>query len=174
MLRVAVLLIGGCTYAAGSFAQGPALFAGEKATLGCLDLAIERRDDYDKSAVLAYRFGNRCDRQQVVDLGGATVIGRDAAGAEHRLRPFDPRLEIKLFELDARLAGREAIAYVADEVGIELVQVCVDAATIVHAEGEHWMCLAQKPQPVDRPEDALSPSEAIGPKEAALLHEEAE
>lgn len=171
-MRALLLFVTGCmTYTPGSFVQGPGLFAGERATIGCLDLSVQRRDDYDKSAVLAYKFGNRCDRPQLVDLANAIVIGRDAAGGEHRLRPFDPRGEIKPMPVDARLMGHEAIAYVADEVGVEFVQVCVDAASIVAATPERWICLAKKPEPVDVPDDALSPSESVEPVEA-LIHEE--
>ncbi len=174
----ALLIVGlasGCTYTAGSFAHGVRVFTGEKATIGCLDLAVERRDDHDKSAVLAYKFGNRCDRPTTVDLANAVVIGRDAEGGEHRLRPFDPRGEIRPLPVDARLVGGEAIAYTAeDDVGAELVQVCVDAATIAGGQREHWMCFAKKPEPVDRPEDALPPSEQaeVPPGELALAHEE--
>ncbi len=162
-MRVLLLMVAsGCmTYTPNSFVHGPGLFAGERATIGCLDLAVQRRDDFDKSAVLAYKFGNRCDSPQRIDLANAIVIGRDAAGGEHRLRPFDPRGEIKPMPIDARLMGHEVIAYVADQIGVELVQVCVDAASIVGAQSERWMCLARKPEPI--PED---------PGDETLIHEE--
>jgi hypothetical protein len=155
----------GCvTYQPGSFSKGPALFAGERATIGCLDLAIERRDDYDKSAVLHYRFGNRCEHPQVVDLGAARVVGRDAEGGEHVLRPFDPRYQIHPTPIDARLAGGEAIAYVADDqLGVQLVQVCVDAASIVPGQPMKWMCFAKT---YDPPADEV-------PEDLELVHEEA-
>jgi hypothetical protein len=106
-----------------------------------------------------------------VDLGNATVIGRDRDGVEHRLVPFDPKMEIRPLPIDARLAGGEAIAYLSE---VELVQVCVDAASIVRMEPERWLCLAKKIEPDPRPEEALSPSEAMeAPMEGAeLVHEE--
>lgn len=172
---MAVGLTGCVTYQPGSFAKGVFGFLGEKTTVGCLDLSIHRRADYDKSAVLAYRFGNRCETPQTVDLGAARVIGRDAAGGEHVLRPFDPRAEIRPLAVDARLTGGEAIAYVADgELGVDLVQVCVDAASIVPgAERQQWMCFATRP-PVDEPPapDPAADPEA-DPEEPALVHEEA-
>ena len=167
-----LLLLGsaGClTYQPGAFAHGVTVFTGEKATLGCLDVAVERREDHDKSAVLAYKFGNRCEQPQTVDLGSLRVIGRDAAGAEHALRPFDPRYQIRPLALDARLSGGEAIAYVAeDDVGVELVQVCVDAGGLV-AGHSRWMCFAKQVEvPKDEPE-----AEPEEPAEPALVHEEA-
>jgi hypothetical protein len=176
MLRGAVTAVAvaasACAYQPGSFIYGPSLFFGEKATIGCLDIAIERRDDHDKSAVLSYRFGNRCDHAQIVDFANARVIGRDEAGGEHVMRPFDPRGEIKAMPLDARLVGKEAIAYVAaDEIGADLVQVCVDAASIVRSPKEHWMCFARKAEPVEEPppDEGLSPTEQA--ETVALVHE---
>ncbi len=158
------MLATGCmTYRPGAFAHGLTVFTGEKATMGCLDVAVERRDDHDKSAVLAYKFGNRCEQPQTVDLGSLRVIGRDAAGGEHALRPFDPRYQIRPMALDVGLSGGEAIAYIADDhVGVELVQVCVDAGGLV-AGHSRWMCFAKKIEP---PED-----EPLEDQE--LVHEEA-
>ena len=162
-----MVLVTGCgTYRPGSFAHGIQGFNGKKATIGCLDVAVERRDDRDTSAVLAYRFGNRCEQPQIVDLANARVVGRDAAGGEHTLRPFDPRGEIRPLPVDALLTGKEAIAYIADdEIGVDLVQICVDAASITQSHKEHWMCFAKKPAPIDQPDDALSPSESLAPQE---------
>ncbi|MBA2540305.1 MAG: hypothetical protein H0V17_11760 [Deltaproteobacteria bacterium] len=167
---LAGLAASGC-YTGGSFASGLTRFGGTRTTVGCLDLAIDRRDDEEGGPVLAYRFGNRCDRPQVVDLGNATVIGRDAEGVEHRLAPFDPRLEIRPLPIDARLAGGEVLAYPSH---VDLVQVCVDAASIVHAQPERWLCFAKTPELEPTPEEALSPSEAVEvpPAGEDLVHEE--
>ena len=168
MLRgVLLLLLGstGCvTYRPGAFAHGMTVFVGERATIGCLDIAIQRRDDHDKSAVLAYKFGNRCEYPTTVNLASVRVIGRDAAGGEHVLRPFDPRYQLRPLPLDARLSGGEAIAYVVDdEVGIELVQVCVDAGSIVDGQAARWMCFAKQYEvPADEPAEDVT-----------LVHEEA-
>lgn len=147
---------GGCTYTPGTFAHGMTVFPKERATVGCLDLAVERREDKDGWPVLAYRFGNRCDRPAMVDLRGAVVMGRMLDGKEIQLLPFDPKVEIKPMQIDARLAGGEVIAY---STMYELQQVCVDAATIAQVSGERWMCFASAAPPQDRPEDSLPPSE---------------
>lgn len=152
------------TYQPGAFAHHSTAFTGEQATVGCLDLAVSRRDDYDKSAVLAYKFGNRCEYPQIINLGGARVIGRDVAGGEHALRPFDPKYQIRPLPVDARLVGSETIAYIADDhPGIELVQVCVDAGSVIAGQSERWMCFARQYEvPKDEPVE-----------DATLVHEEA-
>jgi hypothetical protein len=176
-MRAVMIALGvsGCTYTAGSFAHGLAVFPKERVTVGCLDLAVERREDMEGGAVLVYRFGNRCDRPAMVDLAGAVVIGRDVTGQEVQLAPFDPRQEIRPMKIDARLAGREVIAYPSD---VELQQVCVNAATITRQEslgaqasGEQWMCFARPAPSQDVPEDSLSPSESVAPNEQTAVLE---
>lgn len=142
MRRMAVLIsaLVGCAYQPGSFRTGhgpEAELAGQRATVGCLDVAVARRLDYLASAVLQYRFGNRCARAALVDLQSVAVIGRLADGREVALSPYDPELELRPVHLGGRLSGGEAIAY---PVPAPLAQICVDAASIVRAQPARWMC----------------------------------
>lgn len=172
MVRWAVLscVIAGCTYRPGSFHHGAgpdSAFQGQRTTIGCLDIAIDRRADLeDQSAVLHYRFGNRCERPVEIALQQVAVVGRLADGTEVALAPFDPRLELHTLRIDGRFAGGEALAYPAPQ---RLVQVCANAATISpsHAgAGPHWLCFAspQVPDAPDAPDDPLGePGEPATP-----------
>ncbi|HEX8115424.1 MAG TPA: hypothetical protein VF516_47180, partial [Kofleriaceae bacterium] len=96
----------GCAYQPGSFAHAPHDFVGQRVTVGCLDVAVERRTDLSVGPaldpVLGYQFGNRCDHPALVDLGAVAVIGRNPAGADVALRPYDPRHELRPVALDGR------------------------------------------------------------------------
>jgi len=139
------IAVAGCSYSPGSFQHGYHTFPGTRTTVGCLDLAVERRADHDGWAVLSYEFANRCDSARTVDLAHLAVVGRDSTGREHALRPFDPGGEIRPLPLDGRLSGAEALAYPAREA---MVQVCVDVAAISEAAspGSRWMCFARSPE----------------------------
>src|SRR5688500_16991494 len=81
-MRLQILLVGtmglaGCGYRSGSFAGPRGTFAGEHVTVGCLDLGVDRAQDAQaEGPVIAYEFGNRCDRAATVDLGALVVTGR--------------------------------------------------------------------------------------------------
>ena len=140
MRAVVVLVASRCAYKAGSFSHFQSGFVGQRASVGCLDISVERRADLpDGARVLGYGFGNRCERPQVVDLGGARVVGRTWEGNEVALHPFDPRGEIRVLKLDGRSAGNEALAYHTDE---RLAQLCIDVASIAHTTNEQWLCFA--------------------------------
>jgi hypothetical protein len=135
------LALGACAYGPGSFHYTTKTFPGQRVTLGCLDLSIDRRADLtDHAAVIEYDFGNRCREPAVVDLATVRVVGRTESGFEVALAPFDPKGEIGVLRIDGRLAGGEAIAYPS---GLPLAQVCVDIATIAHAAPARWVCLAE-------------------------------
>jgi hypothetical protein len=138
-MRIALVVCAlvGCAYQPGSFSHAPADVAGERATVGCVDLSIERRDDLAIGPVLAFQFANRCDHAAVIDLGGAAVIGRNPQGTDVTLRPYDPHEELHPVALDGRSTGSEALAYPADRA---MPQVCVDAATLVHEGAPRWLC----------------------------------
>ena len=123
----------GCTgYTPGSFAS----FPGQRTTIGCLDVAVQRRADLaDHAAVLAYHFGNRCRAPAVVDLAHVRVV--DDHG--RALAPYDPRAELVPLTLDGRLTGREAIAY--PSTGEPIAYVCVDVASLARTAPEQWLCL---------------------------------
>jgi hypothetical protein len=151
--------VAGCApYQPSSFmvGRGPgAVFEGLRATIDCLDIAIARRFNYDGHAVLQYRFANRCNRPIRVDLGGVAVVGQFADGSQLPLRPYDPAGELQPARLDGRFTGREAIAY---PLPGKLLQVCVDASTIVRStrtSRAHWLCFGGNADP-----DSIAAAEA--------------
>lgn len=146
-MRVAlVCALVGCAYQPGSFARAPHDFVGQRVTVGCLDIAVERRADLTigtaSRPVLGYQFGNRCDQPAVVDLGAVAVIGRSPEGAEVALRPYDPRHEIRPASLDGRSVGAEVLAYASDRTVFE---VCADAAALAHEAPPRWLCFVAPP-----------------------------
>jgi hypothetical protein len=145
-MRIALLLCAlvGCAYQPGSFAP-QSEFPGRRATVGCFDLAVERRADAPVGPVLGFRFANRCDHPAVIDLSALAVVGRSiespdwAGGGDIVLRPYDPRGELHAVALDGRNTGAEALAYPVER---RLSQICVDVATLDRAGGapSQWLC----------------------------------
>jgi hypothetical protein len=143
-MRVLILVtIAGCSYSPDSFSYPGRRFPGQRVTVGCLDVAVDRRADMpENTAVIDYQFGNRCDEPVVIDLGRVPVFGRTASGEERYLTPYDPAMEIRALKLDARQAGGEAIAYPTTEA---MLQICVDAAAISEStKQERYMCFGTK------------------------------
>jgi len=122
----ASLLVGCTAYHPGSFTHGVA-FIGQRATVGCLDVAVARRVDYESNAVLQYQLGNRCNRPVEVNLGRIAVIARFADGSEEVLAPYDPSFEIRPVRLTGRLTGQEAIAY---PIPRRALQICAELSAI--------------------------------------------
>jgi hypothetical protein len=136
-----------CAYKPGSFAYARNTFPGQRATVGCLDVAVERRDDMQVGPALGFQFANRCDHLAKVDLAGVRVIGRGARGRETPLVPFDPNHELKLAWLDGRSANAEALAFSLDANGLptpRMVEVCVDFASIAGQAPAQWRCFASQ------------------------------
>jgi len=147
---IAILVLGGCAYQPGSFAHVARDFHGQRATVGCLDVAVERRTDVAVGPVLAYQFANRCDHAATVDLASVKVVARDVAGEEVALRPYDPRSELRSVPLDGRTTGEESIAYPTDRW---MRQLCVDVAVLAHERQQQWLCIgttAGPPEPAPR------------------------
>lgn len=139
-LLLAATVAGGCAYKPGSFRHSQRDFQGQRATVGCLDLAIYHRPGLvDAGTVLAYEFGNRCDGPATVDFASTRVVGRTLTGEQVALAPYDPNSEIRALRIDGRGVGAEAIAYPASE---PLAQVCVDAASLARVNGERWLCFS--------------------------------
>lgn len=138
-----------CGYQPGSFTSSPRSFQGQRVTEGCLDLAVHRRPDRvigpAVGPVLAFAFGNRCDRPAVVDLATVAVLGRTRDGGEVALRPYDPRAELAALWLDGRSTGGEAIAYPTARA---ISEICVDTASLARVRPARWVCLASKAAPV--------------------------
>lgn len=154
VMRIALVAcaLAGCAYQPGSFAAPRNEFSGQRATIGCLDLSVERRADVPIGPVLGYQFANRCDHPTTVDLAAIAVIGRDAAGGEVALRAYDPRGELRPVALDARNVGAEQLAYPASR---EMAQVCADISTFAPAQPPRWLCFGG-PGPSDRPPPATT------------------
>lgn len=144
---IGLVLAAGCAYRPGSFEYARNTFPGQRATVGCLDVAVERRDDAPVGPVLGFQFANRCDQLARIDLGGVRVIGRAATG-EVPLVAFDPKREIKLAWLDARSANGEALAYALDADGARpapaVGEVCVDLASLAGRAPALWRCFGSK------------------------------
>ena len=124
----------------GSFGSFTGAFPHVRDTVGCVDVGVGfGRSDH--GAVVAYEFGNRCDRGVLLDLATVRVVGRDADGHERPLAPFDPRGEIRVLPLAARWWGGEQIAYYDAET-VPIVRVCVDIGGIDRSQprAEHWVC----------------------------------
>ena len=113
--------------------------------MGCIDVSVERRPDLiGGGTVLAYEFGNRCDRPATVDLSRVSVVGRTYEGDQTELRAFDPNAEIRPLTIDGRAAGKEAIAYPAHT---SFAEVCIDAASLAHEAPARWLCFASRVPP---------------------------
>ncbi|HEY5923140.1 MAG TPA: hypothetical protein VIV11_15785 [Kofleriaceae bacterium] len=138
---IAALVLAGCAYKPDSFRQGSASFRGFYISVDCLDLGIDHRKRDNRMDVIAYEFGNRCDKPVVVDLAAARVYGRTADGEEVELYAFDPMSEIRPVRIDARAYGREAIEYPSSHT---LDRVCIDAAAIAHVSPPNWICFNRR------------------------------
>lgn len=152
-MRAAVLSVAliGCAYRPGSFSHFRQDFPGQRTTVGCIDLAVERRPDLTSGgAVLAYEFGNRCDRPATIDLANVRVKARTYSGTDLDLVAYDPDWQLRPLEIDGRAAGKEAIAYPADE---RLAEVCVDIASVVQQGPARWLCFASNVPPPELPRE---------------------
>src|SRR5258706_10043140 len=135
----------GCGYSRGSFHASSLPFTGQRVSVGCIDLAVERRPDLPGGGtVLGYEFGNRCDHAATVDLATVAIVGRTFDGRELKLAPWDPGHEVRALLLDGRATGTEALAYKTTE---PVAEVCVDAASLAHDANAQWLCFARKSPP---------------------------
>jgi len=132
------LAIAACAHQATSSTQHPSReLVGQRASIGCLDIAVDRQTDTGSSAVLGYTFGNRCEQPTVIDLAWVNVIGRTSNGAEVTLLPYDPKGELAIVKLDGRAMGAEQITYSAPE---SVGQLCVDVASLAQQKPAQWLC----------------------------------
>ncbi|HEY5926605.1 MAG TPA: hypothetical protein VIV11_33185 [Kofleriaceae bacterium] len=146
-MRAAVLSVAlaACAYSPGSFSHYRQDFPGQRTTVGCIDVSVERRPDLTSGGtVLAYEFGNRCDHPATIDFTRAKVLARTFNGVDLTLSAFDPEWQIKPQQLDGRSIGAEAIAYPSDE---RLAEVCVDVASITAQTPARWLCFGSNLPP---------------------------
>lgn len=133
-LAVAVLLVSGCGYRAGSFRFNGGSYPLGRVTAGCLDVGVgahlKSRDD---APVVMYALGNRCAAPTLVDLRAIHAWGVVATGDRVPLIPHDPRFELRPRALASSWAGSAAIEYLPAERGVRpvFVEVCVELAGIV-------------------------------------------
>lgn len=115
LIGAAVLGLGGCGscgYQPGSFRQDGQELAGERATVGCLDLAIEYvADPIAIGPVGHFQIANRCDHATVVDLGAVRATARFDDGSLRPMRPYDPSGVIVPKWLDGRRVAVEYLEY---------------------------------------------------------------
>jgi hypothetical protein len=143
-----------CAYQPGSFhGRRPRLdFAGERATVGCLDIAVAGRWKAAdvRGQVVEIDFGNRCDRPVVVDFTSLRAVGRDDGGREQALAVYDPAGEIRPLDLEARTVGREVLelrpaALAAPASPGRLRSACLDLGRLRGGPAERWICIARPP-----------------------------
>ncbi|HYU16850.1 MAG TPA: hypothetical protein VEL05_12280 [Candidatus Acidoferrum sp.] len=140
-----------CAYQPGSFRTGrPAReFAVQRATVGCLDVAVAGRWDpaHAGGQVVEIDFGNRCDRAVVVDFTALRAKGRDDEGGEGPLALFDPRKEIRPLSLEARTAGREVLEWRPANAR-RLRAACLDVSGLAgRPSTPRWLCVARPERP---------------------------
>jgi hypothetical protein len=154
----------GCGYRPGSFRAAGAGFAGERATVGCLDVAVAGRWGGGAAPVrqaVEIDFANRCDEPVVVDFRGLRAVGRDDLGREVPLVVGDPRGEIRPLDLEARTAGREVLELTPAQArpagsgagppasAARVTSACVDVAGLTGgAAAPRWLCVARPADPV--------------------------
>jgi hypothetical protein len=129
---IALAAAAGCGgYHAGSFASITGEFAGERRTVGCLDLAVAPVDDAAaEGPVAAVTFANRCDAAVVVDLPSIRATGRGLDGREVAMGVFDPDREIRAGLLEARTIGRELIEFQPLGGGPAPYDLCLDVSRL--------------------------------------------
>ncbi len=133
MRSVLLVALVGCGYRGGTFRDPSGSFGGHDRTVGCLDVGVSvGADAAAEGPVLAYGFGNRCDRAAVVDLGAVVVTGRTADGDEVALAPYDPAGELRPARIDARRTGREAIEYAGAR---DVRMICADLGGLDGGDG---------------------------------------
>ncbi|MFT3695021.1 MAG: hypothetical protein QM831_17925 [Kofleriaceae bacterium] len=131
-MKVGLLLLASCSYDAGSFHSLTSTFPGERVTVGCLDLALDRPHEPEaQGPVVHYSFGNRCDHPVTVDFQSLVVRARNRA-----ITPFDPNHEIAPKTLETRAFGSEEIEYTA----LPGDQLCIDVGSLI-AEPTRWVCV---------------------------------
>ena len=165
-LRIAVIAgvlgVPACAYRPGSF-RAPVVgteLRGERATAGCLDVAVLARAPTPTGQVVEVSFANRCDHPTVIDFPALRSTGRDVDGIEHSLAIFDPAGELRPLAVEARIIGREVIELQAvSGTRVALTGACLDVAALARAEqdGARWLCVgAPSAAPID-PNSEVTP-----------------
>lgn len=136
VLGASVIVCGCQGYRTGSFHDGFIDFAGERRTVGCLDVAVAPlRDAKIQGPAAQIAFGNRCDAATPIDLPAVEVVAHYDDGASVVLEPHDPDGEIRLGMLDGRSSGVENVEYVLPRgFGGQPVEICFDLTELDASE----------------------------------------
>lgn len=127
---VVAMFLAGCGYHAGSFSHDRVVFAGERATTGCIDVSVAPHEDIDTDGpTLVYALGNRCDAAVRVNLDlPARIVSPDYSAS---VWPYDPRREIRSLLLDGRNTAQEFIEYTCPATTrAQRTELCVDVSKI--------------------------------------------
>ncbi len=128
------LVSAGCAYQPGSLLAAPSDPSTTVArTLDCLDLSVTLAADEHlppSSALLDYRFGNRCPAPVSIDLGAAVVTGYAADGTATVLKLKDGQHQVHRGDVDGEHDGSEALRYDAPRGAAGNVRVCVELGRI--------------------------------------------
>jgi hypothetical protein len=144
VLGASVVVCGCQGYRMGSFHDGFVDFAGERRTVGCLDVAVAPlRDAGIQGPAAQIAFGNRCDAATRLDLTAVDVVAYYHGGASVRLEPHDPDGEIRSGMLDGRSSGVENIEYMLPiGFGERPVEMCFDLTGLDGSDPEPEPVLA--------------------------------
>jgi hypothetical protein len=128
------LLSAGCAYQPGALLTAPAdPFTTVARTLDCLDLSVTLAADEHlpaSSALVDYRFGNRCKAPVTIDLAAAVVTGYAADGTATVLKLKDGQHQVHAGDLDGEHDGSEALRYEAPKGTADNVRVCVELGRV--------------------------------------------
>jgi hypothetical protein len=131
-----ILLATGCAYDAGSFRSIQAPFTGTKVTIGCLDMSLGYgADSFARGKLAEISFGNRCEHRIALDFVNMPAVAHGV-----RVPVWDPRRELEIAELPARMVGTETFEY-RDAAPEE--QLCLDVGGVNREEPRtsKWVCL---------------------------------
>lgn len=135
-------------------------------TTGCIDVAIDRVEDYQAVGFATeLRMGNRCDAPVMVDLGQIRATMRHGDGRVSAMQVYDPDLELRPALLDARARGREVLEYQPIRPGVTPgpnAELCLDIAEIDRGEPSSLPIVACTPlgyiEPVASPTSPSLPT----------------
>ena len=145
-IALVVIVSGACAYRPGSFEGHHGTFPGERAIVGCLDVAVARapHDVAATGEVIELNFGNHCEQPVTVDIGAIRAHGQGPDGRGEPLVPEDPAGEIRPLELDGLWNGREVIEYrLASRPAERVAGSCFDVGGLDASaiRREAWICL---------------------------------
>ena len=134
-VRIVLLLVAaaGCqSYQPGSFSHAADPDTTPRATVGCLDVAVDPHHDAAAVGPIArIAIANRCDRAVEVDLGAIRATVRAPGGGRVAHVIYDPRGEIRPVLLDGRSVGVEILEFRPRDGGlIETAGLCLDVSAI--------------------------------------------